>query len=171
MKPTPDAHPARGDPSESGQPGRFAGSVLGPRRHVCAFFHTQEEWYRVLLLFIKEGFDRGEKAFHIVDPNLRREHLRRLESARIPVEAVQRDRQFELRKWAEAYLLDGHFDQNRMLALIEQVLDGGRQQGFPLTRLIAQMEWALEDRPGVDDLVEYEERLNYVLPRYRDSVI
>jgi len=29
------------------------------------------------------------------------------------------------------------------------------------------MEWALEDRPGVDDLVEYETRLNYVLPRYR----
>jgi hypothetical protein len=33
------------------------------------------------------------------------------------------------------------------------------------------MEWALEDRPGVDDLVEYETRLNYVLPRYKDPVI
>jgi len=58
-----------------------------------------------------------------------------------------------------------------MLALIEQVLDGGKQQGFPLTRLVAHMEWALEDRPGVDDLVEYETRLNYVLPRYKDPVI
>jgi hypothetical protein len=153
------------------QPVRFAGSVLGPRRHVCAFFHTQEEWYRVLLPFIKEGFDRGEKAFHIVDPNLRQEHLRRLGSAGIPVEVAEGNGQFELRNWAEAYLLDGHFDQDRMLALIEQVLSGGSEQGFPLTRLIAQMEWALEDRPGVDDLVEYEARLNYVLPRYRDPVI
>jgi hypothetical protein len=33
------------------------------------------------------------------------------------------------------------------------------------------MVWALEDFPGVDDLVEYETRLNYVLPRYRDPVI
>jgi DcmR-like sensory protein len=153
------------------QPVRFAGSVLGPRRHVCAFFHTQEEWYRVLLPFIKEGFDRGEKAFHIVDPNLRHEHLRRLGSAGIPVEVAEGNGQFELRNWADAYLLDGHFDQDRMLALIEQVLSGGSEQGFPLTRLIAQMEWALEDRPGVDDLVEYEARLNYVLPRYRDPVI
>lgn len=58
-----------------------------------------------------------------------------------------------------------------MLALIEEVLDTGAQQGFPLTRLVAHMEWALEDRPGVNDLVEYETRLNYLLPRYRDPVI
>ena len=58
-----------------------------------------------------------------------------------------------------------------MLTLIQEVLDGGIEQGFALTRLVAHMEWALEDRPGVDDLVEYETRLNYVLPRYKDPVI
>ena len=79
--------------------------------------------------------------------------------------------QFELRNWEEAYLREGRFDQDAMLALIESVLIGGKQEGFPLTRLVAHMEWALQDRPGVDDLVEYETRLNYVLPRYRDPVI
>jgi hypothetical protein len=58
-----------------------------------------------------------------------------------------------------------------MLALIQEVLEAGTAQGFPLTRLVAQMEWALEDRPGVNDLVEYETRLNYLLPRYGDPVI
>jgi len=51
------------------------------------------------------------------------------------------------------------------------VLRGGVSQGFPLTRLVAHMEWALEDRPGVDDLVEYETRLNYILPKYPDPVV
>jgi MEDS: MEthanogen/methylotroph, DcmR Sensory domain len=156
---------------ESEQLIRFAGSVLGAQRHVCAFFHSPDEEYRVLLPFIKEGFERGEKAFHIVDPALREEHLRRLASAGIDVAAVEQRGQFELRNWADAYLRGGHFDQDRMLALIQEVLDGGRQQGFPLTRLVAHMEWALEDRPGVDDLVEYETRLNYLLPRYPDPVI
>jgi hypothetical protein len=32
------------------------------------------------------------------------------------------------------------------------------------------MEWALEECPGVHDLVEYECRLNYVLPKYDDAV-
>jgi hypothetical protein len=156
---------------ESERPIRFAGSVLGVQRHVCAFFHSPDEEYRVLLPFIKEGFERGERAFHIVNPGLREEHLRRLESMGIDVEAAAKHGQFELRNWADAYLRDGHFDQDRMLALIQEVLEGGRQQGFPLTRLVAHMEWALEDRPGVDDLVEYETRLNYLLPRDADPVI
>jgi hypothetical protein len=33
------------------------------------------------------------------------------------------------------------------------------------------MEWALEDRPGVQNLVEYEARLNDLLPRYDDVVV
>ena len=56
---------------ETEQPIRFAGSALGAQRHVCAFFHSADEEYGVLLPFIKEGFERGEKAFHIVDPELR----------------------------------------------------------------------------------------------------
>ena len=160
-----------GASSESEQPIRFAGSALGAQRHVCAFFHSADEEYRVLLPFIKEGFERGEKAFHIVDPELREEHLERLRSAGIDVAAAEQSGRFELRNWADAYLRDGHFDQDRMLALIQEVLEGGRKQGFALTRLVAHMEWALEDRQGVDDLVEYETRLNYLLPRYPDPVV
>jgi len=175
MNSTNDNAKLRGEGSgqghQSDQPIRFAGCVLGAKRHICAFFHNRDEEYEVLLPFIKEGFERGEKAFHIVDPELREEHLNRLRSGGIDVAAAEQSGQFELRNWADAYLRDGHFDQDRMLALIQEVLEGGKQQGFPLTRLVAHMEWALEDRPGVDDLVEYETRLNYILPRYKDPVI
>jgi hypothetical protein len=33
------------------------------------------------------------------------------------------------------------------------------------------MEWALLDLPGVDDLIEYETRVNYLIPKYDDTVI
>ena len=148
----------------------LAGARLQRSRHVCAFFHSRDEEYRVLLPFIADGIDRGEKAFHIVDPRRRDEHLRTLEEAGIRVAEVQGSGQLEVRRWDEAYLRGGHFDQDAMLQLIEEVLLGGKAQGFPLTRLVANMEWALEDRPGVDDLVEYETRLNYVLPKYDDPV-
>jgi hypothetical protein len=164
----PSTHGALSDASETIH---FAGSMLDARRHVCAFFHNADEEYRVLLPFIKDGFERGEKAFHIVDPKLRSAHRERLAAAGMDVDATELSGQFELRNWGDAYLRDGHFDQHRMLALIEDVLKGGKQQGFVRTRLVAHMEWALEDRPGVDDLVEYETRLNYVLPRYKDPVI
>ena len=82
----------------------------------------------MLLPFIKEGFERGEKAFHIVDPELRDQHVQRLESAGIDVAVAEQSGQFELRNWADAYLREGHFDQDRMLALIQEVLEGGARQ-------------------------------------------
>jgi hypothetical protein len=155
----------------STQPITLAGATLDNYRHVCAFFHTPDEEYRVLLPFIAEGFRRGDKAFHIVGPHERDDHERRLRDAEIDVDGACATGQLEVRLWEQAYLRDGRFDQNRMLALIEEVLQDGPKAGFPLTRLVAHMEWALEDRPGVDDLVEYETRLNYVLPKYKDPVI
>lgn len=162
---------ARIMPTATAAPVRFAGAVLARSRHVCAFFNSRDEEYRVLLPFITEGVQRGEKAFHITDPALKTDHLLRLEQAGVDVGKAQQRGQLEVLVWQEAYLRDGHFDQDAMLALIEEVLRGGVAQGFPLTRLVAHMEWALEDRPGVDDLVEYETRLNYILPKYQDPVV
>jgi len=148
-----------------------AGGSLGQHRHICAFFNSVDEEHRVLRSFIKDGFDSGDKAFHIVDPELQGQHLKRLAEAGIDVERVMGTGQLELRRWQDAYLRGDHFDQDAMLALLEEVLQSGDASGYPLTRLVAHMEWALLDKPGVDDLLEYETRLNYVLPKYDDPVI
>ena len=149
----------------------FAGGTLGRQRHICAFFHDLDEEHRVLRSFIRDGMARGERAFHIVDPQLREEHLKRLAELGINVPHAIEAGQLEVRQWQNAYLRGDHFDQDAMLALSEQVLQAGAAAGYPLTRLLAHMEWALLDKPGVDQLVEYETRLNYVLPKYDDPVI
>jgi len=95
-------------------PIRFAGSELGADCHICGFFRNPEEEYHLLLPFIKEGFERGEKAFHIVDPKLLDDHLRRLNSAGINVTEAEKSGQLELCNWTQVYLPDGYFDQNRM---------------------------------------------------------
>ncbi|HYG77343.1 MAG TPA: MEDS domain-containing protein [Planctomycetota bacterium] len=153
------------------EPVRLAGNDLPAIRHVCAFFHSKAEEYDVLMPYIKEGFSRNHRAFHIVDPAHRNTHLSRLTEAGIDIEPAQANGQLAVKRWEDAYLRDGHFDQNRMLKLIEEVLTEGKRMGFRITRLLANMEWALEDRPGVNDIVEYETRLNYILPKYDDAVV
>jgi len=153
------------------KPIRFAGSVLGAKRHICGFFRTPEEEYQLLLPFIKEGIERGEKTFHVVDPKRHEDHLRRLKSAGIDVTEAEKRGQFELCNWTQMYLRDGHFDQDRMLATWRDVLVAAGQRGFPRTRLVAHMEWALEDREGVSDLIEYEARFNLMHWSDRDPVI
>jgi hypothetical protein len=151
-------------------PIRFAGSDLGEKPHICAFFSSPEEEYRVLLPFIKEGLDRGDKAFHVVDPRLRAAHVSRLAGAGIDVGAAETNGQLKLCDWEENYLPDGRFDQDRMLATWVKALAAARAEGFPQTRVVAHMEWGLEDREGVNDLVEYEARFN-LLEHERDPVI
>jgi hypothetical protein len=153
------------------EPVRLAGSVLGRSCHVCAFFHSKQEEYSVLMPFIQEGFERGDHAFHVVDARHRRAHLERLEEAGIDVAGAESRGQLEVRRWDEAYLEGGHFDQYRMIETIRDALDPAKRPAGRLTRLVANMEWALEELPGVHDIVEYETRLNQVLPAYHDPVV
>ena len=153
------------------RPMRLAGSVVIAPQHISAFFHSHEEEYRVLLPFIKEGFERGEKAFHIVDPTRRDAHLQRLAAAGIDTAAAQQRGQFELCNWPEVHLRDGSFDPFRVGALIEAVITGARQQGFPRTRFVTHMEWALEARVGVAAVLEYEAKANHAQLRDYDPVI
>jgi hypothetical protein len=149
---------------------RLAGSVLGPYWHVCAFFGSKEEEYRVLLPFIKEGLDQGDCIFQIVDQRRHAEHLRRLEEVGINVAEAQGAEQMEFRHWDQAYLQDGRFDCQRQLALIEGALVKGKAKGFPRTRVMGGAEWAMMDLPGVNGFIEYESRLNELLADHEDPV-
>jgi MEDS: MEthanogen/methylotroph, DcmR Sensory domain len=58
-----------------------------------------------------------------------------------------------------------------MLALLEEVLQSGAAAGYPLTRFVSRVEAALVNKAGVNSWLEYETRVNYVVPKYDDPVI
>jgi hypothetical protein len=149
----------------------FAGSRLDRHRHVCALFSSPQEEYDTLLPFVRDGLERGERAYHVLPSQYREEHLEQLRSAGIDVAAAQRRRQLEVATPQETYLRGGRFNKDAMLALTQEVLKSGATLGFPLTRLIAHAERVLEDRSSINDWIEYEARLNDVLPGYDDPVI
>jgi MEDS: MEthanogen/methylotroph, DcmR Sensory domain len=151
--------------SNESQPIPFAGGILDQYRHVCAFFDSPDEEQRILAPFIREGLERGERAFYVVDPEQRAEYVRRFEDEEIAVAAAEARGQFELHTWDETFFRTGRFDRDEMLALLEEVLKGTTTQGFPLTRLVAHVP-----RP-IDDVVEFEARFNYISVKYRDPVI
>ena len=146
-------------------PVRLAGRTLKETRHICAFFHSKEEQNKVLMPFFKEGFERGEKLFHVVDGRQRDEHLCACQDGGIDVETCATTEQLEVRTWEEAYLQDGYFDGDRMIRILTEVLESNRAK-YKLMRLMGNMEWALETVPGVTDIVEYETKLNFLPPKY-----
>jgi len=149
----------------------FAGSQLDKPRHVCAFFNNDEEEYRVLLPFIKDGFQCGHKAIHVVNPNQCQDHLRRLAAVGIDSSAAKQSGQLGLRTSMDVYLPDGRFDQDRMIAVFEQLASGSAKGGFQLSRICCRMDWVVEDQSHVDDVIEFESRVNDVWRRHDDAVI
>src|SRR5580704_9523658 len=151
---------------------QLAGVDLGGRNHVCAFFNTIDEEHRVLGSFFKEGFDHGEKAIHIVESENREVYLKGLAEAGINVQEVIETGLLEVLPWTDMYVRSHRFDQDAMLATVESLIQSGAAAGYARTRLVGHhMDWLFLDKPAVNNLLEYEARLNGVLSKYDDPVI
>ena len=122
--------------------------------------------------FYKDGFDRGEKATHIVEAGNREEYLKRLGETGIDVKGMMQTGQLEVLPWTDMYVRDHRFDQDAMLASVEEIIQSGAGAGYARTRLVGHhMDWLFRDEPAVKNLVEYEARLNDLLSRYDDPVV
>jgi len=149
----------------------LSGSALTCPCHVCAFHHGADSQYAALLPFLKEGLDVGDRVVSFVDADEREERLNRLRHSGVDVEAAERNGQLDIVTWDQLYLRGGRFEVEAMLALVHETIDTGRRRGFKRTRVWANMEWALKDAPGVEQLAIYESRLNYILPLYGEAVV
>ena len=144
----------------------LARSRLNCRCHVCAFFHSREDEYKILIPFMKEGLDAGDRAVQIVGADHRAEQIRRLTETGVDALAAEQRGQLVVRTWEDSVLRGGRFDQHAMIGALQEIGADGEQRGSGITRIWADMGWALGDFPGAHDVVEYESRLNYVLPKY-----
>ena len=149
-----------GLPSHSPSQPQLCGALLGARAHVCAFFRDVNEADLALLPFIKEGLASGEKIVHTIDPARRAEHISRFSAADIDFNAAHLRGQFDLRPWTDTHFCGGRFDPDKTLALFSEMRLSASRQGFPLTRFITHMDWAVDDEAILTDLLVYEARAN-----------
>jgi MEDS: MEthanogen/methylotroph, DcmR Sensory domain len=132
----------------AGLPSARGGANRGESRHICAFFRHIDEQYRVLRSLIEDGLDRGDRAFHLVDPQRGDEHCRRLTEAAIDVHAAI--------TWPKSF---------------QQVLETGPAAGYARTCCLGQRGWVQRDAADNEAWSEFESRLNAVLAGRRDEVI
>jgi hypothetical protein len=136
------------------------------RCHVCAFFSDSDDEEKVVLPFMREGLHTGDKTVCIMDQSLRSERLRRLAESGFDIANAEVSGQLELRSWENAPLQPARFDRGAMIELVEEVAKAGGKNGKGATRLWVNMEWALSDSLGTNDIAEYESWLNRLLPNY-----
>ena len=124
---------------------RLAQTLFETRCHVCAFFQRPNEEYRLLVPFLKEGIDAGDKVVEFLKATRRPEHVRRLTEAGVSVRRALNRRQLDLHVWEDTYLRNGRFNRHEMTRLLQEIATASEQRGTGVTRLWADMQWAAEE--------------------------
>jgi hypothetical protein len=152
-------------------PAQVAGFSLDRHAHACALFSSPDEEYAALAPFISEAIENGERTIILGNPDELPAHRDLMSRRGIGVADAEERGFLSLVDWNDAYLLDGHFDVDRMLGMIDTICAQAATVGFPRGRFIGHMEWALLDRPGVDQVIDFECRVNDVLARHGHPAI
>ncbi|MDR6905083.1 hypothetical protein J2X63_000769 [Agromyces sp. 3263] len=148
------------------EPVTFAGGVLDPYRHVCAF--VDAPWVDpVFDPFIADGVERGDRLLYLVDPATSAAPVNRLRRLGFDAGALLEDHRAEVRTWTETYLRGGSFDQAAMLDVLDEVLVAQRS---PRIRMLCDMGWAA-GRADLDALIEFEARANFIHAQHDHLVI
>ena len=137
---------------------------LEPGDHLCCLYETEEEHRAVLTPFLRQGLERGEKVLYIVDTHTAEDVLGYLQEEGLEVGPYLARRQLVVLNQAEAYMSQGVFDPERMIALLQAEIERALADGYSALRVAGEMTWALQGLPGSERLIEYEARLNEFFP-------
>jgi hypothetical protein len=139
---------------------RLCGQEVDQPGHICAFFSSREEEYETLIPYLKEGVNEGEQVVNVLDGARLRDHRERLEAGGVPV-----DDGVALSSSEDTYLAGGHFDMDRMVGFVRDHLVAAAAQGR-LVRTAGWMDWMYREAPGTERAMEYEARMNLLVPTF-----
>ena len=137
---------------------------LAPGDHLCCLYETEEEHRAVLTPFLRRGLERGEKVLYFVDARTAEAVLTYLREDGLEVEPYLARGQLCILTRDDAYMRQGVFDPDGMIALVRSETARALAEGYTALRTSGEMTWALRGLPGSGRLIEYEAKLNNFFP-------
>lgn len=141
------------------------GVQLSPGDHICAFYPGREERDQILLPYLREGLQAGDKCVCVVDGTSPEYVLASL-GTEVDLESCLDRRQLAILRSQETFLSGGRFSTEAMLDFWDRSIGDAVIGGFRFARAVGEMTWATRQMPGIEEFVGYEARLNDYLPRY-----
>lgn len=145
-------------------------AIFNGNRHLCAFFHSEEEEFRTVLPFIRDGLEAGEKVVYIVNAQKIEEHRTRLADAGIDL-SLEKSGQLEVIGWPLSDRDLSAFEKTEESQMMDDVLSAARSEGYRRTRVIGDMDWASENHVREIGLIALEARLEAVYSRHDAWII
>ena len=129
--------------------------------HICAFFSSRDEEYGTLIPYLKDGVAAGEQVLNVLDADRLCEHRARLEAGGVTTD----NGHVQIASSEETYLAGGHFDMARMVGFVREQLVTAATRGR-CVRTAGWMDWIYRNAPGTERVMEYEARMNLLVPTF-----
>jgi hypothetical protein len=141
---------------------RLCGQEVDRPGHICAFFGSREEEYETLIPYLKDGVDSGEQVLNVLDESRLPDHRARLGAAGV---LTDDSGQVEIASSETTYLAGGSFDMDRMVTFVRDSLVAAEAEGR-CVRTAGWMDWMQREAPGTERTIEYEARMNLLVPAF-----
>lgn len=132
--------------------------ILGD--HLCFIYQTDEEHKQVLTSYIEDGFSSNHQVLYITDLNNDNGTKHNFLGRDISKDLFPNENQFLIKSYKETYSLDGFFEPEKMIDLLQDQTDQALKQGFNGLRITGEMSWIFHDLIPKEKLVGYEAMLN-----------
>ena len=140
---------------------KLAGQPFQQGQHICAVYDSLEEQLAVAAHYIADGLQRDERCLYVAESKAALDCFRaRLGTIGVDVDAAEAGTALLLQTSDQAHLLNGHFDSERMLKMLNESIEKALDDGFVGLRTCGDMSWLADTPPGADQVIEYEAVLN-----------
>lgn len=134
-------------------------------QHACFIYETEREQLETVVPYLKEGLARNERCCYVVHERSIEDVAALFQSAGIDVRREQERGALVFTDSIETYLPDGRFDPDERLNILSEHVRRALADGFRGLRSVGEMEWAICGAPGCERLIEYESRVNDLVPQ------
>ena len=146
------------------------GVELRPGDHICAFYPSLEERDNILVPYIREGLEAGDKCICVIDGTAPGQIVSTLgpggEAA-----ALTAGKQLEVIGASEMYLRSGRFSAGEVIGVWKAAISDAMYAGqFDAVRVVET--WSRRDViPDMNELLMLESEMNRYLPLYPQVVM
>ena len=135
----------------------------GGQRHVCLFYRDADEQWQNFRPYFLDHYRAGAPTVYLFDSTAPSEFAKRLVAEGIDAEEAKRSGLLRLCSSSESYLRTGRFSADLMIETMRNFATEMIAKGSERQLLVGEMSWFFTGADGVDEIHEYEARLNDLL--------
>jgi hypothetical protein len=148
----------------------LCGETLPHPGHVCAFFDSRDQKYETLIPFTSDAIAAGDDVINIVDAPDTTAHLDLLSRGGVPVQDALRTGQLSVYTSEQTYLQERENALSSLLVFLREALERADRENHCL-RTWGEMNWVERGIVPLEDVLEYEAKVNEIVPHYECSLL